>query len=194
MTHPKILAFAGSTRSASFNKKLMSCAAEAARSVGAEVTIIDLRDLALPLFDEDLESAEGLPEGAKRLKTLLCENDGFFISSPEYNSSLSAVLKNAIDWASRAESEAEPPLLAFRGKAAALLAASPDALGGMRGLVPLRSILGNLGVIVLPDQVTIPSAHDAFDHADGIKDPRKAKQVADLARGLVTFINKHRQG
>ncbi|MDD5200501.1 MAG: NAD(P)H-dependent oxidoreductase [Terrimicrobiaceae bacterium] len=191
MSKPRIAAFAGSTRSGSFNKQLVKLAAESARSAGADVTVVDLRDLALPLFDQDLEATGGLPDGAKRFKTLLRESDGFLIASPEYNSSITAALKNAIDWASRAESDDEPALAAFRGKAAALLAASPGALGGLRGLVHLRSILGNIGVIVLPDQVAISTAHEAFDEAGRLKDGRKAAQVADLARGLTGFLVKH---
>ncbi len=190
MPTPQIVAFAGSLRSGSFNKKLVAIAADAARAVGAEVTLVDLRDLALPLFDEDLETASGLPEGAKTFKALLRASDGFLIASPEYNSSVTAALKNAIDWASRAESDDEPPLAAFRGKSAALCAASPGALGGLRGLVTLRSILGNIGVLVLPDQVVIPTAHDAFDEAGKLKDERKAKQVAQLAGALVDLASK----
>jgi chromate reductase, NAD(P)H dehydrogenase (quinone) len=190
MSSPKIVAFAGSTRSGSFNKKLIALAADAARAAGATVTLVDLRDLALPLFDGDLEDASGLPEGAKKFKTLLRESDGFLIASPEYNSSIPGVLKNAIDWASRAESDDEPPLVAFRGKSAALLSASPGALGGLRGLVTLRSILGNIGVLVLPDQVAISKAHEAFDEAGKLKDERKAKQVAGLVRGLVDLLTK----
>ena len=157
MTSPKILAFAGSTRSGSFNKKLIRLAADDARAAGAEVTLIDLRDFPMPLFDGDLEEKEGLPENAKKLKSLMRANDGFLISSPEYNSSVSGVLKNAIDWASREETDDEPPLVCFRGKVAALLSASPGGLGGLRGLVILRSILGNIGVIVLPDQLAVSS-------------------------------------
>lgn len=190
MSAIKLVAFAGSLRTASFNKKLVALAADAARSAGAEVTVVDLRDLALPLFDEDIEEASGLPEGAKRFKALLRDSDGFLIASPEYNSSITAPLKNAIDWASRTETDDEPPLLAFRGKAAALFAASPGALGGLRGLVTLRSILGNIGVHTLPDQVCIPTAHEAFDVAGKLKDERKAKQVATLAHTLVTFAGK----
>jgi len=184
MNQPKILAFAGSTRAGSFNKQLIKIAAEGARSAGAHVTLIDLRDFAMPLYDGDLETESGLPENAKKFKNLLREHDGFLISSPEYNSSISAVLKNAIDWASRAESDDEPPLVAFRGKVAALMSASPGGLGGLRGLVHLRSILGNIGIIVLPDQVSISSAHEAFDEAGKLKDARKAKQVADIGAGL----------
>ena len=186
----KIVAFAGSTRTGSFNKKLVALAADAARGAGATVTVIDLRDLALPLFDGDLEDASGLPEGAKKFKTLLRESDGFLIASPEYNSSVTAALKNAIDWASRSASDDEPPLAAFRGKVAALCSASPGALGGLRGLVHLRAILGNIGVVVLPDQVCISAAHEAFDEAGKLKDERKSKQVSALARGLVDFLAK----
>ena len=185
MPTPKILAFAGSLRAGSFNKKLAALAAGAARVAGAEVTVVDLRELALPLFDQDLEDAGGLPEGAKKFKALLRASDGFLIASPEYNSSITAALKNALDWASRAESDDEPPLAAYRGKVAALFAASPGALGGLRGLVTLRSILGNIGVLVLPDQVAIATAHEAFDDAGQLKDARKAKQVAALVQSLV---------
>ena len=190
MSQPRIVAFAGSLRAGSFNKKLLAIAADAARAAGAEVTIIDLRELALPLFDQDLEDASGLPEGAKKLKALLRASDGFLIASPEYNSSVTAALKNAIDWASRAETDDEPPLAAYRGKTAALCAASPGALGGLRGLVTLRSILGNIGVIVLPDQVCIATAHEAFDDTGKLKDERKAKQVAALAKALVETLRK----
>ena len=190
MSQPKIVAFAGSTRAASFNKQLAVLAAEAARAAGAEVTVVDLRDFALPLFDQDLEAASGLPGGAKKFKALLRASDGFLIASPEYNSSVTAALKNAIDWASRAESDDEPPLAAFRGKVAALCSASPGALGGLRGLVHLRAILGNIGVIVLPDQVCISSAHEAFEEGGKLKDERKVKQVAALARGLAEFLAK----
>lgn len=191
MSKPKILVFAGSTRTGSFNKMLAHLAAEAVRTAGAEASFVDLRDLALPLYDGDLEDAQGLPEGAKRFKTLLREHDGFIIASPEYNSSVTAVLKNAIDWASRAESDDEPSLVAFRGKAALLTSASPGALGGLRGLVHLRSILGNIGVLVLPDQLAIGAAYEAFDDAGALKDSKKAAQLASLARGLVDFLKKH---
>ncbi|MEQ1749136.1 MAG: NAD(P)H-dependent oxidoreductase [Prosthecobacter sp.] len=191
MNAPKILAFAGSTRSHSFNKQLVRSAAEAARAAGAEVTVLDLRDLPLPLFDEDFETDHGLPENAKKLKALLRDHDGFLIASPEYNSSITAVLKNALDWASRSETDDEPSLSAFRGKTAVLLSASPGAFGGMRGLVHLRAILGNIGVIVLPDQVALPKAHEAFDANGQLKEERPAKQVAALASGLVSFLKKH---
>lgn len=191
MSVPKILAFAGSTRTASFNKQLTRFAADAARAAGVEVTVVDLRDYPLPLFDGDLEEQQGLPENARKLKALFREHDGFLIASPEYNSSISAVLKNALDWVSRAETDDEPALVAYRGKAAALVSASPGALGGLRGLVHLRSILGNMGVIVLPEQVAVPKAHEAFDADGRLKDERFAKQVTEVARKLAEFLKKH---
>src|SRR5688572_7896847 len=123
MAKPKVLVFAGSTRTGSFNKKLARLGAEGARSAGGEVALLDLRELALALYDGDLEEAQGLPEGAKRLKKLMREHDGFIIASPEYNSSVSGALKNAIDWASREETDDEPALVAFRGKVALILSA-----------------------------------------------------------------------
>ena len=190
-SRPKILAFAGSQRTGSFNKKLVKIAASAANAAGAEVTVLDLRDLELPLFDQDLEAASGLPVGAKKFKALLKESDGFLIASPEYNGSFTPLLKNAIDWATRSETQDEAPLSAFRGKSATLLAASPGSLGGMRALVPLRSLLGNIGVLVLPDQVTLPNAYDAFAESGELKDAAKAKQVTEFAESFVTFLRKH---
>ena len=122
------------------------------------MTLIDLRDFAMPLYDGDLEEREGLPANARVLKDLMLSHQGFLISSPEYNSSISAVLKNAIDWASRPVT-GEAPLACFTGKAAAIMSASPGALGGLRGLVHLRSILGNINVLVLLDQVAVMSAY-----------------------------------
>ncbi|MEO7932745.1 MAG: NAD(P)H-dependent oxidoreductase [Chthoniobacterales bacterium] len=192
MTPPKIVAFSGSSRTGSYNRLLLAAAVEAARAAGAEVTVVDLRELALPLMDQDLEAASGLPAGAKKFKSLLLASDGFLIASPEYNSAFTPLLKNAIDWASRTESDDEPALAAYRGKTAALCSASPSALGGLRGLVGLRALLGNIGVLVLPDQVTVSSAYEAFDEAGKLLDPRKAKQIADLAETLVDTIAKLR--
>lgn len=190
MNPSKILAFAGSTRVASYNKQLIKFAAQGAQSPGTQINVIDLRDFPMPLYDGDLEEASGLPDNAKKFKKLLREHDGLLISSPEYNSSITGVLKNAIDWASRAETDDEPDLVCFKGKVAGLMSASPGGLGGLRGLVHLRSILGNIGVIVLPEQVAISSAHEAFDAAGKLKDERKAKQVIGIATGLADFLKK----
>lgn len=158
----KLLFFAGSTRTGSFNKKLALLASKIAEEKGAEATFIDLRDYAMPLYDGDLEAEKGLPEAAIRLKALFIAHQGFLIASPEYNSSISPVLKNALDWISRKHEKGEGSLVAFKGKVAALTAASPGALGGLRGLVPLRMMLGNIGVFVTPTQLAVSRADEAF--------------------------------
>jgi NAD(P)H-dependent FMN reductase len=188
---PKILAFAGSTRTGSYNKKLIKIAAAAARDAGAEVTLIDLRDYPLPLFDGDLEDSQGLPENAKKLKDLFHTHDALLISAPEYNSSITGVLKNTLDWVSREATEDEPALRDFAGKFAVLLSASPGALGGIRGLVHLRAMLGNIGTLVLTDTASISKAHEAFDDAGNLKDERQAKKVVAAATSLVRFVEKH---
>src|SRR5678815_272626 len=177
----KILAFAGSSRKDSFNKKLVRIAAAGAREAGAEVTEIDLRDFPMPIYDGDLEAAEGHPANARKLKDLFVAHHGLLIASPEYNSGISALLKNSIDWVSRPV-PGEPSLVAFTGKIAALMATSTGALGGLRGLVQVRMILSNIGVIVLPDQVSIPKAAEAFDGSGAIKDAALNTRVRGLGR------------
>jgi chromate reductase, NAD(P)H dehydrogenase (quinone) len=190
---PKILAFAGSTRTESFNKKLVKIAAHGARNAGAEVTLIDLRDYALPLYDGDLEEREGLPANAKKLKQLFLVHAGLLLSCPEYNSGITAVLKNAIDWVSRAESDDEKPLASFTGKVAALMSASPGALGGLRGLVQVRAILGNIKVLVLPDQIAVSDAYEAFNSDGSLKDAKKQAAVEKLGATLAGVVTKLKQ-
>jgi NAD(P)H-dependent FMN reductase len=180
---PKFLAFAGSLRRESYNKRLVRNAAAVARAAGAEVTLLDLADHPMPLFDEDLEK-RGTPEPATRFKRALVEHQGLLLSCPEYNSSITGVLKNAIDWASR-PAPGEAPLVAFRGKVVALFAASPGALGGLRGLVHVRAILGNLGMIVLPDQLAVPRAHEAFDDGDRLAAEPQQSQLEAICRRLL---------
>jgi NAD(P)H-dependent FMN reductase len=186
---PRILAFAGSLRRESFNMKLVPIAAKAARDAGAEVTLIDLKDFPLPLFDQDLEAEQGMPESGKKLKQLFIDHDGLLIASPEYNSSITAVLKNAIDWVSR-PAPGEPSLVAFRSKVATLMSASPGALGGLRGLVHVRSILGNIGVIVLPDQIAVARAHEAFQPDGSLTDPKQQAGIEALGKTLASFLMK----
>ncbi len=185
----RILAFAGSTRTESWNKKLIRLGAEAARRAGAEATLLDLRDLPLPLYDGDLEAREGLPENAKKLKRLFLEHAGLLISAPEYNSSITGVLKNAIDWVSRS-APGEAPLACYEGKVAGLLAASPGQLGGLRGLVHLRSILENIRVIVLPEQFALPRAKEAFAPDGSLKEPKHQAAVEGVAKALVRVLSK----
>jgi chromate reductase, NAD(P)H dehydrogenase (quinone) len=186
---PKILAFAGSTREASYNKMLVKVAAAGARAAGAEVTYVDLRDLPMPLFDEDLEAKEGMPENAQKLKELMIAHQGFLIASPEYNSSVTAVLKNAIDWVSR-PAPSEPGLVAFSDKVAVIMSASPGGFGGLRGLVHLRSILGNIKVFVLPDQIAISKAFEAFNTDGTLKDSKQQESVENLGAKLSNVLSK----
>lgn len=187
---PKILAFAGSSRKDSFNKKLLAIAASGAQEAGADVKVIDLSDYPMPLYNQDMEVENGIPENALKFKRLLIEHDAFIIASPEYNSALSPLLKNTIDWASRAESDDEPPLVAYQGKMAVIMAASPGALGGLRGLVFLRMLLANIGVTVLPDQQTIPQAFKAFNDKGSLIDDRKQNNVINLGKKLSAAVSK----
>lgn len=185
----RILAFAGSLRKDSYNKKLVQIGVRAARQAGAEVTCIDLKDYPLPIFDEDLEKASGMPENGKKLKQMFIEHDGLMISAPEYNSSITAVLKNTIDWVSRS-APGEPSLAAFTGKAAVLMSASPGALGGLRGLVHVRAILGNINVMVLPQQIAVSRAFEAFNDDGSLKDPKTQAGIEGLGTALTAFLRK----
>jgi len=181
---PRVAVFAGSIRAASWNVRLAVLAAAAAEEAGADVRRLDLREYAMPLFDEDAEAAEGMPGNARRFRAELIAADGFIVACPEYNSSITPLLKNAIDWASRPQ-PGDPQLVAFRGKVAGLLAASPGALGGLRGLVTVRSILGNIGVLVLPDQHAVSKAHEAFAADGSLKDAAAQQAVGRVAREVV---------
>jgi NAD(P)H-dependent FMN reductase len=186
---PRILAFAGSTRTDSYNKRLVKIAAAGARAAGVEVTLIDLRDFPLPIFDGDLEARDGLPANGRKLKDLFLAHHGLLISAPEYNSSITAVLKNTIDWVSRPVPD-EAPLACFDGKVACLMSASPGALGGLRGLVHVRAILGNIKVLVLPDQIAISKANEAFNPDGSLKDPKQQAAVEGLGAQLARVITK----
>lgn len=186
---PKILAFSGSSREGSYNAMLLDVAVAGAQAAGAAVEVLDLRELALPLFDGDLERADGLPPGARKLKASMIAHQGFLIASPEYNGSLSPLLKNALDWASRPVGN-EPQLACFANKIAAIFSASPGGLGGLRGLVHVRSILSNLKVLVLPDQIAVGEAHHAFHVKGGLKDERQRKVVQDVGARLTDVITR----
>ncbi|VVC05519.1 NADPH-dependent FMN reductase [uncultured archaeon] len=189
MAKPKILAFAGSTRTDSFNKKLVKIAAAGAMESNADVTVIDLRDFALPLYDGDLEQQEGIPSNAQKLKDLMLSHQGFLISSPEYNSSISGVLKNVIDWTSR-PSKGEEPLACFKGKVAGIMSASPGGLGGLRGLVHVRAILENISILVIPDQVAIAKAHEVFNSDGILKDNKQEDQVKRIGANVAKLLIK----
>lgn len=186
----RLLAFAGSTRKGSLNAALAAEAARFGREAGAEVTLVTLADYPMPIFDGDLEAA-GAPAAVRDWKALLSRHDGLIIAAPEYNSGYTPLLKNAIDWASRASQPGEPPLAALRGKSAVLLAASPGGFGGLRGLYQLRSVLQNIGVTVLADPhlVAIPGAAQAFDASGRLADDRRAESVRAAVRALVAVLS-----
>lgn len=185
----RVLTFAGSTRSDSFNKRVARVAADGARAAGAEVTLLDLRDFPLPLYDGDLEVASGLPEKAIELKAIFASHQGLLIAAPEYNGSLPAVLKNTIDWVSRS-APGEKPMQSWRGKTAALMSASPSRVGGLRGLQHLRHVLMTIGVLVIPEHRTIGAAHQAFDEEGRFRDPSDADGIRKVAARLVEVTGR----
>jgi NAD(P)H-dependent FMN reductase len=180
----KILVMAGSLRSGSYNKMLARLAAKALLARGAEVDLLDLREVEMPLYDGDLEDAEGLPPGALAFTARLAAADGFWFASPEYNSSVPGPFKNAIDWASRAD---EDP---FKGKVAALSGTSPGMYGSQRAHYHLRQIMATLGVWALPDQLLIPRAKDAFAADGSLTNPRSAEMLDALAGQLLDAVAK----
>lgn len=184
MSRPKILAFSGSARRESWNQKLVRIAARFAGELDCDVTELNLGDLNLPIFNEDLER-DGTPSGATELKRMMFEHQALLIACPEYNSSITPLLKNSIDWASR-PAPGEKPLQAFRGKVCGLMSASPGALGGLRGLVHVRSILGNIGVLLVPDQVAVGTANSAFiDDGTDLPDGPSKNMLKNLVSEVV---------
>ena len=181
---PKVLAFAGSSRKASYNKQLVQAAAKSAEAAGADVTFVDLADYDMPLFNEDLEEAHGLPEDVRKFRELMKTHDAFLISSPEYNGGITPLLKNVIDWASR-PIEGEEVLVCFKGKTCALLGASPGRLGGIRALPMVQQILSGIGVNVLARNYCLSAAHEAFDDSGELKDPDTKKMVDGVSQNLV---------
>lgn len=179
----RLLAFCGSARKESNNRRLLAAAVKAARAAGAIVTELDLRSDLLPIYDGDLETGHGLPTAALELKTLFAGNDGFLIASPEYNGFFPPLLKNTLDWVSRPAPDTPAP---YSGKAAGLLAASPGALGGIRCLPHLRLLLTNLGVTVSPSQLALGHADQAFAGDGSLADAQQQKVldkfIADLIR------------
>jgi NAD(P)H-dependent FMN reductase len=186
---PRIIVFAGSTRRASWNKMLARLCARLAADAGADVTWRDLRDRPLPLYDGDLEEAEGVPAHAAWLKELFREHQGFLLASPEYNSSITGVLKNTIDWMSR-PLPPHRPLESFLGMVAGLVSASPGALGGLRALVHVRAILSNIGVLVVPQQLAVPLVHRAFDADGELVDEAVAGRLRGVVEALVETTRK----
>lgn len=182
-----VLAFAGSTREGSFNKKLVREAADIARQLGATVTIVDLKDYPIPFYDADLEATQAMPPNAKSLRSQMLASNAIIIATPEYNGSLSAVLKNTIDWLSRND-EGKPSRDAFKGKKFAILSTSPGPTGGSRAAAHLRTIIENLGGEVVSKQVSIPNAGTAFN-AKGLLENDSSKK--DLREEIQQLLQKN---
>ena len=180
----RIALLSGSLRADSFNTKLvLSVAGEIEKLDGVEIDLISLNKLDLPIYDQDIEDKK-FPEAALELKKRLIAADAFLISSPEYNGSISAALKNAIDWASRPRPD-EEPLACFKGKACGLLAASPGAIGGLRGMRHVRQILTQLQMVVVPQEFALGKAHEAFDDKGQIKEEPVRKLANNVGHALV---------
>ncbi len=180
---PKILIFAGSTRNGSLHRRLAMEAAERLEAAGADATFADLRDYPMPLYDGDLEAAQGLPPAAKAFKELVRRHDAIVIASPEYNGSFTALLKNTIDWISRPEA-GEPTLAVLRGKVAAIMSVSPGPGGGGRGLRHLRELLEMIGVTVIPGQLAIARSSQAFDSQGKLIRLEDTEAMQELVAGL----------
>jgi chromate reductase len=180
----RILAFSGSARNESLNRKLLAVAVGASRAAGAEVTLLEPDDYTLPLYDGDLESVGGMPVKAAKLVSLALKHHALLIASPEYNSFITPLLKNTLDWMSRAD---EKP---FAGKVAAVVSASPSALGGTRSQVLAKQLLIHLGCHVVPAYCTLSYAHEGFDADGRLKDSRVQKSVEDIVAQLIDTAKK----
>ena len=184
MESPKVLVFAGSAREGSYNRRLARLGAQAARDAGAAVTLLELRDHPLPIYDGDIEAREGLPENVHKLKALFHEHHAFLIASPENNASVSALLKNTLDWVSR-QGGGPPAMSKFSGKVAAMMVATPGALGGLRGLVALRTILVSMGALTLSEQFSLPRANEAFADDGSLRDAARHDAMVQVVDRLV---------
>jgi len=180
-TPAKILIFAGSARTASLNKRLAEAMAKLAISEGADTTLVDLADYDAPIYSGDIEADSGIPRTIQDLKALMQQHDGFIIATPEYNGHVPPLLVNLFSWASRSASD-EKGMVAFTGKHAAIVAASPGRLGGIRVIPRLRDMLAELGVTVIPGFVTVPQAMSAFNDDGSLKEPATKSAVALVER------------
>jgi NAD(P)H-dependent FMN reductase len=185
MPSSKILLFAGSIRSGSYNARLAALAAKVLTLAEADVTHISLQDYPLPLYDHGLE-VRGMPDNALKLKRMMMAHAGVLIVSPEYNASVPPLLKNAIDWISRVRERDEPPLAAYKNRVFALASASPGPYGGQRGLLALRQVLtAGCGALVIPDHVSVRYADKAFDDMDELVEAGAAQALTTMAQRLV---------
>ena len=181
-TSARLLFFAGSARAGSNNKKLAKLGTKIAEANGIPATFADLGDYPMPIYHGDLEASDGPPENAKKFKAVMEAHSGIFICSPEYNASISPLLKNTLDWVSHVRTEGEAPLQVFKTRVFALGSASPGGMGGLRSLITVRQVLElGLGALVLPDQFAVPRAHEAFGEDGHLKN----KEQQELFKSLI---------
>ncbi len=187
MSRVKVLVISGSSRTGSFNRRLAALAAGHARQGDAEVTEVDLRDLALPLYDADIER-QALPEGALALRRLFAEHDAMLLSSPEYNAFPTPLLINALDWTSRVPASEHLPagIAATHGTVVGLTSASPGNLGGLRSLMAVRQFLSlSLGMLVVPEQFALSAAAKAFDADGRLLDPKHEESLQRVVNSVL---------
>lgn len=187
----RLLFFAGSTRGGSYNKKLARLAQHIASANGIEGVFVDLKDYPMPLYQGDFEAEQGPPLKAAEFKALLGEYQGIFIASPEYNSSISALLKNTLDWVSRVRGKGETGLEVYRSRVFAISGASPGYYGAMRSLLHLRQILEiGLGAMVIPQQLALPRAAHAFEEDGSLKDKAQQNLLKSVVEALAVAARK----
>jgi chromate reductase len=185
MSALKILVIPGSLRTGSLNAKLAAIMAFELAQAGAEVTRISLGDFPLPIYDGDLQAKSGVPKQAVNLKRMMSAHHGVLIVTPEYNSSVPALLKNAIDWVTRVHDPQETRGQVFRERAFAIAAASESRLGGTRVLAALRLILSACQAMVIPNQLALSFAGEAYDDMDRLKHPADLEALRALVRQLI---------
>jgi len=191
----RLLFFAGSAREASFNRRLARLAHDIAEANGIPATLADLGDYPMPIYDGDLEAKDGPPENARKLKALMSVHHGVFIACPEYNASITPLLKNSLDWVSRVKDEGGGPPTVYKTRVFALGSASPGALGGFRSLMAVRQTLElGLGALVIPDQIAVSRAGDAFDEAGHLKDKVLTGMLKTVIEKLARAASAMRSG
>jgi chromate reductase, NAD(P)H dehydrogenase (quinone) len=187
----RLLFFAGSTREGSFNKKLAALGRHIAEANGIEAVQVDLKDYPMPIYNGDLEAAKGPPERARAFKALLGEYQGVFIASPEYNSSVTPLLKNTLDWVTRVRAKGESGLEVFRSRVFAIGGAAPGHYGAMRSLLQLRQILSvGMGALVIPQQIAVPHAMHAFEEDGSLKDEAQQNLCKSVVEALAVAARK----
>lgn len=194
MKQPRIVVMAGSRRREALSRRVAEACAQALRNAGAAVEPIDLDDYPAPLYDGDLESASGLPECIVRLQQRLHASDGLLVVNPEYNGSITPLLKNTLDWCSRPNpaDRARSGGAVYAGRAAAVVGSSPGALGGMRVLFHVRDILGYLGMHVIPQQLAVAKAGEAVGEDARLRDAGQQEMLDKLAAALVDSARRLR--